>query len=343
MPAELMTSRERVLATIDLDDTDRIPVVPHQCGWSSKLIGRTWAEHANDPMVHAAAQLAVLEQTGVDGLTINIGTPVEAHAVGCAVEEEDFDPVRIAEHIVQDVEVLRRLELPNPHADRYMSTMLEALRIVKEEVGETVAIWAGVNAPFQVGGLLRGLSEWMLATILEQDLMTEVLEFTTELVEMWARELVRAGADILFMGDSLASGDLISVPDYRKWALDSERAVMAAAKEEGARAMLHICGNTADRWVEMLDSGADIFDLDSPIDLAEAKAAVGDRVAIRGNVDTTLLSSGSAEDVYATVVDLIDKMGPGGWIMGSGCELGHLTPVENVVAMVEATGKYGWF
>ena len=63
MPADGMTARERVLATIALEDTDRIPVVPWQAGWSANLIGRTWAEHANDPEVHAAAQLAVFEQT----------------------------------------------------------------------------------------------------------------------------------------------------------------------------------------------------------------------------------------------------------------------------------------
>jgi uroporphyrinogen decarboxylase len=332
-----------VLATIELEETDRIPVVPHQCGWSSKLIGRTWAEHANDAEVHAAAQLAVLEQTGVDGIVVNIGSPVEAHAVGCPVVEEDHNPVRISGEIIHGLEDIGRLGLPKPEADPYMRTMLGALRILKDEVGDDVAIWAGVNAPFQVGGLLRGLKAWMRDTIKNPDLIDTTLEFTTSLVEMWARELVRAGADVLFMGDSLASRDVISVSDYMKWAAGTERVVMDAAKDEGAKAMLHICGRTDDRWVEMLGSNADIFDLDSPVDLAAAKAAIGDQVAIRGNVDTTLLAMRTADDVLAATIELIERVGPGGWILGSGCEIGHLTPVENIVAMVQASRTHGQF
>lgn len=343
MAAEQMTSRERVLATIERKETDRIPVVPHQCGWSSNLIGRTWAEHANDPEVHAAAQLAVLEKTGVDGVVVNIGSPVEAHAVGCPVVEEDHNPVRISGEIVHSLEDVERLELPNPESDPYMRTMLGAMRILKHEVGHDVAIWGGVNAPFQVGGLLRGLKGWMRDTIKNPDLIAATLEFATPLVEMWARELVRAGADVILMGDSLASADVVSVRDYMRWAVETERVVMDAIKDEGGKAMLHICGRTEDRWAEMIGSNADIFDLDSPVDLAQAKAAVGGQVAIRGNVDTTLLAMGTAAQVTAATVDLIERVGPGGWIVGSGCELGQLTPVENVVAMVEATKTHGQF
>lgn len=341
--AEQMTSRERVLATIDLKETDRIPVVPHQCGWSSKLIGRTWAEHANDPEVHAAAQLAVLEHTGTDGLVVNIGSPVEAHAVGCPVVEEDYNPVRISGAIISSVEDVEKLAMPDPWNDPYMRTMLDAMRILKGEVGDRVAIWGGVNAPFQVGGLLRGLKEWMRDTIKAPEIIAATLEFATPLVEMWARRLVQAGADVILMGDSLASRDVISVTDYQRWAVETERVVMEAVQDEGGKAMLHICGRTDDRWREMTGSHADIFDLDSPVDLAAAKAAVGDRVAIRGNVDTTLLAMGSAENVTAATIDLIDRVGPGGWIIGSGCELGHLTPVENVIAMVEASKTHGQF
>jgi uroporphyrinogen decarboxylase len=93
----------------------------------------------------------------------------------------------------------------------------------------------------------------------------------------------------------------------------------------------------------MLGSNADIFDLDSPVDLAAAKAAIGDRVAIRGNVDTTLLAMRTADDVLAATIDLIERVGPGGWIIGSGCEIGHLTPVENVIAMVQASRTHGQF
>ena len=50
---------------------------------------------------------------------------------------------------------------------------------------------------------------------------------------------------------------------------------------------------------------------------------------------------GTAEEVTEATAGLIARMGPGGWIVGAGCELGHLTPVENVIAMVEATRAHG--
>ncbi|MBI5585238.1 MAG: hypothetical protein HY892_15610 [Deltaproteobacteria bacterium] len=76
-------------------------------------------------------------------------------------------------------------------------------------------------------------------------------------------------------------------------------------------------------------------------DLFKAKAVLGDRVCLRGNVPLSLLATGTPEDVRACVRRLIDEVGrDGGYILDSGGAMDDAR-VENVQAMFEATREYG--
>ena len=79
----------------------------------------------------------------------------------------------------------------------------------------------------------------------------------------------------------------------------------------------------------------DCFSCDTAVDLAVAKANIGDRMALMGNVaPVNTLMQGTPEDVRRESYECIEKAGlDGGFILSSGCEIPRDTPDENTIAM----------
>ena len=333
------------MAAIALQKPDRVPVSPWAPGWAVKLIGRPWKEHNNDPQVHAECQLAALEICQLDAAIVNIGIPVVPSSLGAPYDEPENDVPKVSGHILHSLDDLKELKIPDPEKDsKLMATMLGAIRILKRELKGEVPIYCASSSPWQVAGNLRGLQDWFVDTIMNPELIDKTLEFTGEVVSIWAEAMFDAGADIMLMGDSLATGDLISVDDFKRWAQPYEKMVIDRVHKAGGKVLLHICGRSSDRWEPMVETGADLIDLDSPVDMGDAKDQIGDRVCIKGNVDTTLLVRGTSEDVDRVSKELIERCAPGGgFILSAGCEVGRDSPVENIQALADAARKYGTY
>ena len=88
----------------------------------------------------------------------------------------------------------------------------------------------------------------------------------------------------------------------------------------------------------MLETGADIFDLDWQVDMAEAKQVFAGKATVRGNLDpAAVLLKGKPEDVYDNAANVIRfASAGGGLILSSGCDVSPGTPYENMDAMMAA-------
>ena len=78
-------------------------------------------------------------------------------------------------------------------------------------------------------------------------------------------------------------------------------------------------------------------------DLAEVKAAYGNRFTLIGNVDNkTTLVTGTTEDVRAEVRRCIDAAAPGGsYILASDHSVHDDIPNPNIYALADEGKKYG--
>ncbi len=95
----------------------------------------------------------------------------------------------------------------------------------------------------------------------------------------------------------------------------------------------------------MADTGVDAIEPLDPlggVTVAEAKRRVGQRVALKGGLDTILLLQGSPKEVMEAGKRCIEEGArEGGYILGSGDDIPRDAPLENVAAMVEAAHIYG--
>ena len=83
-----------------------------------------------------------------------------------------------------------------------------------------------------------------------------------------------------------------------------------------------------------------IFSTDHQTDIFKLKEILGNHMAIMGDVPAAMFALGSPEEVYDYSMNLINKIGPSGFILSSGCDVPYNAKPENVKAMISAaTGK----
>jgi uroporphyrinogen decarboxylase len=94
-------------------------------------------------------------------------------------------------------------------------------------------------------------------------------------------------------------------------------------------------------WLEaQAEAGADALGLDWTIDIGEARARVGDSVALQGNLDPAILLS-TPERIEKEVANILASYGHGeGHVFNLGHGITQWTPTENAGAFLEAIRKH---
>ena len=160
----------------------------------------------------------------------------------------------------------------------------------------------------------------------------------------------RAGADAVLISSAFAGAPFLSRGMYEELVVPYERRVAEAIRAEGAPVYTHTCGRIGDRLDLMLETRTGGIDtMDPPplgnTELADAKRQVGDKVFLKGNMDSVvLLRSKTAEQVQAHAEDRIRTGMPGGgYILSTACSVApRVEPwkLELLTPLAEETGRY---
>jgi len=326
-----MNSLERVRRRLRGETVDRAPNFDIYMQRAAHHVGRPLSCYYLDYRVLVEANLAVLEAFDLD-IVQAISDPYrEASDLGLDVEwPEDSLPVRRA-ILLQAPEQAAGLDLVAPEDGRRMSDRLEAVRRLRERVGDDAPVMGWVEGAFALASVLRGDTNLLLDIHDRPEWLKELLDRLVELGVAFARAQVEAGAHIIGLGDSM--GSLVSPRQYRDFVLPYEQRVFAAVREAGAIPRLHICGNTRHLLADMAASGARVVDLDWMVDLRKAALAFGPSgPAPCGNFDPVgVMLQGTPEEVEAAVRRCAAAGGPRHF-SAAGCEVPDGTPDANLLA-----------
>jgi uroporphyrinogen decarboxylase len=345
MPKITLSSRERVLHTLDHQPTDVIPVAPFMFDLAAVVYGIKVGEFATSGRAMAEAQLALYEELGQDVIFIGADNYYIAEGFGCKASIPADEIPHLELPAVENIADVYALKVPNPLTDGRMPVMLEATRRVREAVGDSVAIRTPGTGPFALASYFIGTQDFLIEVGLAEagfpeanpDAIHHALDLAAEALIAFGQACYDAGSDILHCGDSLASCDMISPRQYEKYAFPYQKKIIQAWKAYGAKTLLHICGDSTKVLPLYAATGADIVEIDHKVDLAYAKQTIGDQTCLLGNVDTVnALLLGSPDKVRQDSENCIAAAAHNGrYMLGSGCMVPRTTPLDNVRAMVD--------
>jgi len=329
-----MNSLERLKHRVRGEAVDRPPNLDIVMAFSAHHIGKPLSRFYLEHRVLVDANLSVAEDFNLD-IVQAISDPFrEAADFGLEVEfPADNLPVNRRPLLVEP-EDIKKLVAPDPATGPRMSDRVEAVRLFRERVGGEVPIMGWVEGALAEAADLRSVYLTMTDLVRRPEWLEELLEICVQVEIAFTRAQVQAGADIIGLGDAVASQ--ISPAMYRRFALPYEQRIFKAVHEMGALARLHICGNTNRIIADMVASGADIIDLDWMVDMRTAAEKFGNKVSFLGNVDpVAVMLQGTREKVFTATTSCMMTGGRRA-ISGAGCEIPDGTPGENFHAQTRA-------
>ena len=246
---------------------------------------------------------------------------------------------------LRDAESIRKLAAPDPNDSlRYV---MDAVSLIRRELDGRVALIGFSGSPWTLACyMIVGGGSSMFArpkALMWNDpaLMHHLLSVTAQAVADYLVAQAAAGAQALMVFDTW--GGMLAPTQFREFSQRYLAEVTQRVKADSVAGELPLIlfSKGANGHLETLaDTGCDAVGLDWTISLGDARARVGDRVALQGNVDPAILYA-NPEAIRNEVKATLESYGKG---PGHVFNLGHgVTPdldPEHVGVLVDAVHEF---
>jgi uroporphyrinogen decarboxylase len=262
-------------------------------------------EVCRQPELCAEVTLQPVRAHGVDAAVMfaDIMLPV----LGMGIEVELVEGVGPAiEHPIETAADVDRLVVPNPEDS--VPFILEAVRLVREELDPNQALIGFAGGPFTVAGYLiegkptREFAKTKACMYGRPEVWHALLEKLSHAFAAYVAAKVRAGADVIQLFDSWVGA--LSASDYREFVAPYSERVLEAVDVP----TIHFGTGTYHLLADMAAVGGDVIGLDWRIPIDLGWGIVGADRGVQGNLDPALLL-GSWERAEAATLDILETVG----------------------------------
>lgn len=236
------------------------------------------------------------------------------------------------------------LHAPDPETElRYV---METVRLVRRELAGRIPLIGFAGSPWTLatymveGGSTRDFARVKALMYREPTLLQKLLATLCKAVTDYLNAQVAAGAQALMIFDTW--GGVLTPRDYVRFSVDPMARIVAGLRREaeGRRVPVILFSRNAGASLEALAaSGCDAIGVDWTIDLAEARRRVGERVALQGNMDPSVLYA-PAQRVREEVAGVLASYGRGsGHVFNLGHGIAPDVEPDHVAVVVDAVHK----
>ena len=219
---------------------------------------------------------------------------------------------------------------------------------IHDQVGDQFSIHGEITSPFDYFLDFLGYENALMALMLEPEKCRQILSRYTEGVRKIAIGMCRKDIDAIKISSPFAGMGFISPEFYREFVLPYEREIITAIRRQGKHVYIHTCGSIDDRLELMCESGASGLECLDPVpvgnvDLADAFRRIGDRMFIKGNIDSVnTLLAGDDEKVRTDVRKIIEtgQTEGKGFILSTACSIAPLVAKERILMLSELIAEY---
>jgi uroporphyrinogen decarboxylase len=240
---------------------------------------------------------------------------------------------------------IRDLAVPDPYGNlRYV---LDAVSEIRRALDNSVPLIGFSGSPFTLacymieGGASDDFRRVKTLLYDRPDLLHHVLDVNARAVTAYLNAQIEAGVQAVMIFDTW--GGALAHGAYLEFSLHYMRQILAGLTRErdGERVPAIVFTKGGGAWLDQIAAaGCDAVGLDWTVDLAAARARVGDRVALQGNLDPMVLFS-NPEAVAREARRVLDAFGPHpGHVFNLGHGISQFTPPDNVTVLVNTVHEY---
>lgn len=339
---------DRFLRALRRQPVDRTPV------WLMRQAGRYLPEYratraragsfmdlCRNPELCCEVTLQPLARFGLDAAILfsDILTIPDAMGLGLRFVEGEGP---IFDKPVRNVAEIEALPMPDPESElRYV---MDAVRTIRSALAGSVPLIGFSGSPWTLATYMvegRGGHDFARVKRLALDEPAAFERLLTHLsasVSSYLLAQIAAGAQAVMVFDTW--GGVLAPAAYRRLSLQPMQQIVTNIKSAAPDVpVILFTKNAGQHLAQMADTGCDALGVDWTTDLATARAAVADRVALQGNLDPVTLFA-QPERIRQAVGEVLQSYGKGpGHIFNLGHGIMQHTPPEHAAAMVQAVAE----
>lgn len=282
--------------------------------------------------------------------TLKPGAAVDALGVAREPGSEAAMHMKRLRHPLDRATTLAELEAyPWPQADPNAEA-LDCARAQADAIRQADGVVCGnmQQTIWERAWALRGMENLMMDMMEESELATFILDWVTGLAQQQAEFYVRAGAEVLYLGDDVGMqrSPMMSMALYDTWLKPRLARVIGAARalKPDLLIIYHSCGFVEpfiDTWIDL---SIDVLNPIQPecMDFERLHAQYGDRLSFHGGIGTqSTMPFGTPKEVREAVERILRIAGPkGGLLVAPTHMLEPEVPWANIEAFIEACAQW---
>lgn len=233
------------------------------------------------------------------------------------------------------------LIMPDPEGE--LQYVMNAVRTIRRDLKGEVPLIGFSGSPWTLATYMVEGSGSKFFTKIKKMAFAEpqtlhlLLDKLADSVIAYLNAQIAAGAQSVMVFDTW--GGILSPRDYKDFSLQYMHKIVDGLTRnyDGQKIPVTLFTKNGGQWIEQIaDTGCDAIGLDWTIDIKEAKARVGSRVALQGNMDPSMLYA-SPERIRQEVATILEGFGTGnGHVFNLGHGIHLDVPPENAKVFVDA-------
>lgn len=301
-----------------------------------------------NPEAACEVTLQPLERYPLDAAILFSDILTIPDAMGLGLYFETGEGPRFKKPVRTEADI-HALSVIDPHKD--LPYVVDAVSTIRRELNGRVPLIGFSGSPWTLatymveGGSSKDFRRAKTMAFNQPELMHQLLTVLADSVTVYLNAQIEAGAQAVQIFDTW--GGALSHAAYQEFSLAYMKRIVAGLirEREGRQVPVILFTKGGGQWLELLaDTGADALGLDWTTDIGQARTRVGERVALQGNMDPTMLYASPAR-IEAEVASILASYGSGS---GQVFNLGHgITPEVDpahagafIDAVHQLSGKY---
>lgn len=304
-----------------------------------QLMGITVKDLISSSDHQAKAMALIAQHTDASASVSLMDLSVEAEAFGATIRVSDDEVPTVTGMLVHDEDEAAALAVPQVGAARtglYVEAIRKACGLITDR-----PVLAGMIGPYSLAARLRDVSEIMMDSYDDPDMVHVLLQKSTEFLISYAKAYKEAGANGIVIAEPVTG--LLSPDLAAEFSAPYVKKIVDAVQDDSFLIVYHNCGGAVVAQLpSILSIGASAYHFGNAIDMLDVLQKVPDDTICMGNIDPAgEFRGGTPDSMREATLNLLKKCsGYKNFVLSSGCDIPPLSKWENIDAFFAAAQEY---